>query len=614
METVSAFLAVFKAGGVYVPLDSTLPAKRLLYQMQDADVALLLTQGQLSEAVQTAQVACVRLEHFWEQMGSGDAEDNLASRIQPEHLAYITYTSGSTGQPKGVMNEHRGLWNYFCWLLETYPLGCEERLLQVASLSFDAMIWEIWYALLCGSTLVLPPSGIFRDSASIIECMLHQQITSALCVPSLLRVLLDEPAIQQCIGLRRVFCTGELLSPLLQERFFSQLHASLHNLYGPTEAAFNAAAWDCLPESAGTSRSSQAVPLGFPLANVQLFLLDGHLLPVPVGAIGELYIGGVALGRGYMQRPAATAESFVPNPFSLSGGTRLFKTGDLARFRADGSLEFVERVDYQVKVRGVRIELGEIEQVLLAHPLVREAVVVLVGQDVTMPEETAEARHRMAALAAYVVHTSATEIVPGWPEELRAYLQQRLPEYMLPTFITALDALPLTHSGKVDRHALPRPATFLKEVFRPSEGRAPQSPVEQLLAGIWQELLHVPVLSVAADFLALGGHSLVAMQVMARIRQRLHVELPMRALFETPRLTDLARRVEQAFQGAALTHEPPLLPVSRRQPVPLSFAQQRLWFLDQLDRQQPTYNAPLALHLHGPLVLNALEASLDRME
>jgi amino acid adenylation domain-containing protein len=621
LEAIITFLAVFKAGGVYVAIDRTLPANRLLYQIQDAEIALFLTQGQQIEAVWAAPVVCLCLDHFWEQMESEDAVDNPTHRIQPDNLAYITYTSGSTGQPKGVMNEHRGPGNYFRWMLDTYPLGHEDSLLQVASMSFDAIIWEIWYALLSGSKLVLPPSRAFQDSTSIVECILDQQITCALFVPSLLRVLLDEPAIQQCTSLRRVFCTGELLSPVLQERFFSRLHATLHNFYGPTEAAFNVTCWDCLPEARSASRSSQAVPLGFPLDNIQLFLLDGRFLPVPVGAIGELYIGsragGIAPGRGYVNRPDATAGSFVPNPFSLSAGDRLFKTGDLARFRFDGNLEFIARADYQVKVRGVRIELDEIEQVLLEHPTVREAVAVVFKHTettTTMSEEADESGRRMESLAAYVVHTSAGEATPGWPEELRVYLQQRLPEYMIPTFITVLEALPLTHSGKVNRNALPRPTALLEYGFHRSEGRTPQRPVEQLLAGIWQELLHVPVLSVDADFFALGGHSLIAMQVMARMRQQLKVELPIRTLFETPLLADLARRVEQALQGEVLLHEPPLRPVPRTQPIPLSFAQQRLWFLDQLDSQRPTYNAPLVLRLQGPLDFNALKASLARME
>ena len=583
LEAVIAFLAVFKAGGVYVPLEKALPVHRLLYQIKDAEIALFLTQGQPGEAVRTAQVACLCLDHFWEQMGSEDGRDNPASRIQPDNLAYITYTSGSTGQPKGVMNEHRGPGNYFRWLLETYPLACGDSLLQVAPVSFDAIIWEIWYALLCGSKLVLPPCGVFQDSASLVECVLDQQISCALFVPSLLRVLLDEPAIQQCTSLRSVFCTGELLAPVLQERFFSRLQATLHNLYGPTEAAFNVTAWDCLPDSSSTSGLAHTVPLGFPLANIQLFLLDKQLLPVPVGAIGEVYIGsragGIAPGRGYVNRPAATAECFVPNPSGPSAGDRLFKTGDLARYRADGSLEFIERVGYQVKVRGVRIELGEIEQVLLEHPMVREAVAVVFQHSettTTLSGETYESQDRMEALAAYVVHTSAEETAPDWPEELRVYLQQRLPEYMIPTFLTVLEALPLTHSGKIDRNALPRPAALLENAGRRSGGRTPQRPVEQLLAGIWQELLHVPVLAVDADFFALGGHSLVAMQVAARIRQQLQVELPVRVLFEAPLLVDLARRVELALQGGAVLQEPPLLPISRTQPVPLSFAQQRL--------------------------------------
>ncbi|GHO64158.1 hypothetical protein KSC_030500 [Ktedonobacter sp. SOSP1-52] len=325
LEAVITFLAVFKAGGVYVPIERALPANRLLYQIQDARIALFLTQGQQSETARAVQVACLCLDHFWEQMGREDAVDNPESWIQPDNLAYITYTSGSTGQPKGVMNEHRGLGNYFRWIVDAYPLGGEDSLLQVASMSFDAIIWEIWYALLCGSKLVLPPSSAFQDSASIVACVREQQITCALFVPSLLRVLLDEPAIQQCTSLRCVFCTGELLSPVLQERFFSRLHAKLHNLYGPTEAAFNVTAWDCLPEAKSATRFSQTVPLGFPLANVQLFLLDWQFLPVPVGAIGELYIGGIAPGQGYVNRPDATAESFVPNPFSLSAGAGFLK-------------------------------------------------------------------------------------------------------------------------------------------------------------------------------------------------------------------------------------------------------------------------------------------------
>lgn len=595
-EMVIAIIAVLKAGGAYVPVDVSLPQQRLLYQLQDAQVALVLTQEWFIKMLQTCQVPLLCLDQAWQQLAAADYT-SPPSQIQPDNLIYVIYTSGSTGHPKGVMNIHHALCNHFRWMLETYPLLPQDRVLQKTSVSFDVSVSEIFWPLLSGAQLILAHPNGHRDSAYLLQLIIEQQITNMQCVPSLLQVLLEEPGIGCCTSLQRVLCAGEVLLPSLQERFFACLDAQLHNLYGPTEASIYASFWACQKKGACCT-----VPIGSPIANTQLYILDAHFHPVPTGVSGELYIGGDALARGYLDRPELTAERFIPDPFSYAKGARLYKTGDLARALPDGTIEYIGRLDDQVKIHGFRVELGEIKQNLQEQPGVRETIVVV-------RDNIAGSRQ----LVAYIVAVQGQQTDQTWLETVRATLGQRLPEYMVPYHIVVLDALPLTSSGKVDRQALPHPILASPRVDQQAS-RHVQSPIEQWLVDIWQEVLHVPVISASDHFFALGGHSLAAMQVMARVRQRIGIELPVRELFEAPTLIELAHRVEHALRDKQSVEELPLIPTSCTQSLPLSYAQQRLWFLDQLDPNQPTYNVPLALRLHGPLSSRALEASLRYLE
>ncbi|MGH2510528.1 MAG: amino acid adenylation domain-containing protein, partial [Ktedonobacteraceae bacterium] len=421
LEMILAFLAILKAGGAYVPLDVALPRSRLQYQVQDAHIALLLTQQHMVEVLGDVCDHLLYLDGFWDRWQE-KTEQNPINQVFSDNLIYVIYTSGSTGQPKGVMCTHASLWNHFRWFLQTLPLASDDRVLQRTSVSFDAAGLEIFWPLLSGACLVLAHPDAQRDSTALVQTMIEQQITQAQYVPSLLRAVLDEPALAGYIDLRRMFCGGEALPFSLQELFFSHLNASLYNLYGPTEAAIDATFGEC--EAASVAKSSaQIVPIGSPLTNVQTFVLHPSLAPVAPGEKGELYLGGVALARGYLGQPALTAERFVPDPFCSpeTAGRRLYKTGDQVRLCSDGLLEYIGRLDNQVKIRGFRVELGEIEQVLVENPAIREATVVI-----------RENHAGVKQLIAYVVPAQFQQIEQDWLARSKALLRQRLPEYMLP--------------------------------------------------------------------------------------------------------------------------------------------------------------------------------------
>ncbi|GHO64159.1 hypothetical protein KSC_030510 [Ktedonobacter sp. SOSP1-52] len=594
-ELIIAVLAILKAGGCYVPLDTELPAQRLLYQLQDAQVALVLTQRSMHELFAPSSVPLIFVDSAWPKLVQEELSTDPPNRVLPENLFCLFYTSGSTGQPKGVMLTQHGLTNHFHWHDHAFPLAPDDNVLQLASVSFDTSLNDIFQSLLRGARLTLLKPGGQRDGTYLLQMMAEQDITCISPTPQLLQVLLEEKILQECKNIRKVICGGEALLATLQKLFFSSMQVNLYNTYGPTETSIEITFWRCVPDE-----SCQVAPLGCPIDNTRIYLLDRWMQPVPIGVVGELYAGGDALGRGYFQRPDQTAERFVPDPFSQIGGERLYRTGDLARYRADGTIEFLGRTDDQVKVRGVRIEPEEIMQALREHPLIREAIVVA-------REDHNGSRH----LVAYIVPFHSQSLTPGWREAVLTYLRQRLPEYMLPALIVALEALPLTRSGKVDRQALPDPVEHVTSL---PGMQASMRPLEQLLANIWQDVLHIPTVSTDHNFFALGGHSLVAMRVIARIRQRLGIELPVRALFEAPTLRDLARRVEEVLGGHPITARPPLRPVGRDRLLPLSYAQERLWFLDHLQAGQPTYNVPLVLRLRGALNPSWLAASLRAVE
>jgi amino acid adenylation domain-containing protein len=601
VEMVVALLGVMKAGGAYVPLDPSYPQERLAFMLEDSRPQVLLTQEHLSYTLPEREgMRMLLLDRDWEEVARESAEPTGVG-VSNDGLAYCIYTSGSTGRPKGVLISHRGICNRLLWMQSAFPLTASDRLLQKTPYSFDASVWELFVPLMSGAALVMARPGGHQDSAYLVRAVAEQKITVLQLVPSMLQVVLGERGIGECDSLRRVYCGGEVLPASLQERFHASLGAELHNLYGPTEVSIDATHWTC---ARGDER--RAVPIGRPLSNVQVYLLDADMNPVPVGVAGELYVGGDNLARGYLNRPALTAERFVPNPFSNEPGARLYRTGDLARHLPGGEIEYLGRVDHQVKVRGFRIELGEIEAALRSHPSARDAVVL------AREEESGEKR-----LIAYVV-ADAHDAAPDDSDDadaltiaaLREYVAERLPEYMMPSAFLLLDTLPALPNGKVDRHAL-----LALEVKQPErgDGAAPRTPVEEVLCAIWAEVLGVERVGVEDNFFDLGGHSLLVTQVVSRARQVFEVELPLRSLFETPTVAGLAATVEQAIResGGGELQTPPLIPTPRGGHLPLSFAQQRLWFLDQLEPGSAAYNIPAAVRLRGALDVDALRRSLD---
>ncbi len=523
IELVVALLAILKAGGAYVPLDPTYPQERLAYMIQDAQMPVLLTQRRWRDLLPADGIHVICLDGDWK---ASENEENPASDVQPGNMAYMIYTSGSTGRPKGVINIHRGLCNRLHWMQQTYQLTTADRVLQKTPFSFDVSVWEFFWPLLTGACLVVARPGGHQDPAYLASLIAEQRITTLHFVPSMLQMFLMEPELEErCKSLKRVICSGEALSFELQERFFSRLDAELHNLYGPTEASIDVTYWQCQRES-----HDWTVPLGRPIANTQIYILDRSSHPVPIGVPGELYIGGVGVARGYYNRPELTAEKFVRNPFCNETTERLFRTADLARYRPDGAIEFLGRVDHQVKIRGFRIELGEIEAVLGQHQAIKE-VVVLAREDVP-------GNKRLVAYLVDVLDKSALYEGRGpTVEDLRGFLKDKLPHYMIPAAFVFLDALPLLTNGKVDRKALPAPDPLrpkLEEAFV-----APRNPLEEVLASIWAQVLGIDKVGIHDNFFDLGGASIQSLQIIAKAGEA-GLQLTPEMLFEHQTVAELA--------------------------------------------------------------------------
>ena len=520
MEMVVALLSVLKAGGAYVPLDPTYPQDRLAFMLHDAHVPILLTQSHLLDQLSHEDVQLICLDTEWDMP---EQYENPVSNVQLDNLSYMIYTSGSTGKPKGVMNIHRGTCNRLHSIQEAHQLNSEDRVLQKTPFSFDVSVWEFFWPLFTGAALVVAKPGGHQDPLYMASLINEQKITALHFVPSMLQAFLAEPRSQQCSSLKYVFCGGEALSYELQERFYSCFDAQLYNLYGPTEASIDATSWHCQQKS-----DRRIVPIGRPIANTQTYILDSAMQPVPIGVSGELYVGGVGVARGYFNRPELTSAKFILDPFSQDAGAKLFKTGDLARYRVDGAIEFLGRIDHQVKVRGFRIELGEIEAIVDQHPAVREVVVVA-------REDTPGDKR----LVAYVV-LHEEDAVSG--TELRNYAMKELPVYMVPSFVQ-LQAFPLLPNGKVDRRNLPMPSstrTVEEETFI-----APTLMSHYQLIQIWEELLETRPIGIRDDFFSLGGHSLLAAQMVNRIEQVFGKKLPLTALFAGPTIEHLAHVLDQ---------------------------------------------------------------------
>ncbi|MFE7559171.1 amino acid adenylation domain-containing protein [Kitasatospora sp. NPDC057500] len=529
-ELVVALLAVLKAGGAYLPLDLELPAARLEHMARDARVPVLLTRRGVPAGLPETGAEVLGVEEF--EAAPGGLPDTAPEvGVGGEDLAYVIYTSGSTGTPKGVMNVHAAIRNRLLWMQDAYRLDATDRVLQKTPFSFDVSVWEFFWPLAAGATLVLARPGGHRDPGYLARTIRAERITTVHFVPSMLQLFLQEE-VEECTGLRRVVCSGEALPRDLQDRFLARSGARLYNLYGPTEAAVDVTHWTCRPDG----DPLRPVPIGRPIANTRIHVLDGAGRPVPVGVPGELYIGGRGLARGYLNRPELTAERFVPDPFGPDPAARLYRTGDLARFREDGAVEFLGRLDHQVKLRGLRIEPGEIEAALTAHPGVREAVVT--------------ARERRAGDVRLVAHlTAAGGGEPPGTAELAAHLRGRLPEYMVPGAFAVLDALPLTPSGKVDRAALPEPDDGRSPAAAPFT--APGAGLERTLAGLWRKVLGIERVGAHDNFFDLGGHSLLMAELRSLLAADTGHRVSMVELFQHPTVASLAAHLARSAEEPA---------------------------------------------------------------
>jgi amino acid adenylation domain-containing protein len=594
LEMVVGILGILKAGGAYVPLDPAYPAERIAFMLEDAQVQLLLTQEHLIERTPSRFAQYICLDTHW-PMISSESEVNPVSGTGADNAAYVIYTSGSTGQPKGVVGLHRGIVNRCQWMWENYPYEAGEVCCQKTSLSFVDAVAEIFGPLLKGVPTVIIPEASVKNSQQLIETLVLHQVTRLVLVPSLLAVLLAarEHGLAEGLSVKTWVSSGEALPPELVTKFEEQISGGrLLNLYGSSEVAADVT-W-C--EATGAKETFWQTVIGRPLSNSQIYLLDQHWQPAPTGVAGEIYVAGDGMARGYLRRPDLTAERFLPSPYSATPGTRIYKTGDLARLRSDGDIVYLGRADHQVKVRGYRIELGEIETVLKRHPDVKDVVVVARGEQ---PEQK--------QLVAYLV----VEDEPGPTAlELKSYMREQLPEYMVPAIFMRLEQLPLSGSGKVDRRALPAPNPMALEEEERAETRL--TATEELVAGIWMQLLGVETVNARDNFFDLGGHSLLATQVISRIKEIFHVELPLRELFEAPTLAGLAARIGEHCTVSDSQPET-ILPVGRNTPLPLSYAQQRLWFMDQLEPGDPSYNMSMAIRLTGALQLAALSQSFTEL-
>jgi amino acid adenylation domain-containing protein len=582
VEMVVALLGVLKAGGAYVPLDPEYPRERLSFMLDDARLRVLLTQERLRESLPAETETIVCLDTDWAEIEKQSGE-NAGSDADGESLAYVIYTSGSTGKPKGVQIRHRAVVNFAATMSREPGLTETDILLAVTTLSFDIAVLELFLPLCVGATTVLVSREQATDGVALAKKLVESGATVMQATPATWRLLLESG--WEGRETLKILCGGEALPLELADRLVERC-ASLWNMYGPTETTIWSAVHQIKP---GDSR----ILIGHPIANTTFYVLDQYLRRVPIGVTGALYIGGDGLARGYLNRPELTAEKFIPDAFDGKAGARCYETGDLARFLSDGRVELLGRVDHQVKIRGYRIELGEIETALSRHTCVREAVVVA-------REDGGQKR-----LVAYLIPEGETTPTSS---ELRQHLKETLPEYMLPSVFVMLDEMPLTPNGKVDRRALPAPDGI--SLATQAEHTSPRTATEEILAGIWAEALHAPQVGVHDDFFDLGGHSLLATHVLSHIREAFKVELPLRSLFESPTVAALAEKIEKATHDGS-AQSPPVVPVSREGNLQLSFAQQRLWFLDQLAPGNPYYNIPAAVRLTGALSASALEQSIN---
>ena len=594
LEMVVGLLAIIKSGAAYVPLDPEYPQERISFIVKDAKLAIMLTSFKSPK-----YSGCVIfLPKEWDFIVQ-TWNTNPVSEVTPESAAYVIYTSGSTGKPKGVVNVHRGICNRLLWMQDTYMLAESDRVLQKTSFSFDVSIWEFFWPLISGTKLVMARPGGHRDNAYLVSIITIQKITTIHFVPSMLRLFLEEERVEQCNKyLKRVICSGEEFPRELQGRFFDRLNAALYNLYGPTEAAIDVTWWECQGND-----GARAIPIGKPIANTQIYLLDSYLQPVPVGVPGELHIGGHNLALGYLNRPELTKEKFIPHPFSSDANAWLFKTCDQARYLPDGNIEFLGRLDYQVKIRGYRIEPGEIEVAIKQHLTVDEVVVVA--------KEDTPGIH---ILVAYIVSHPLPSI-----SELREFLKTKFPDYMVPTSFVLLEAIPLTPNGKVNRAALPIPG---KERPRLKTGFiGPQTPNQRVLADIWASVLKLDQVGIHDKFFDLGGDSIRIIQVLYMAKEK-GLSFSLQDMFRNQTIAQLSvvlktdsvnlTHIQSKSPLALLREEDRLkLPRGLEDAYPLSMLQTGLVFHSG---QSPEYAVYVTTyHLRARFEAQLLQIALDEL-
>ncbi|GBE66269.1 hypothetical protein MFM001_27310 [Mycobacterium sp. MFM001] len=571
-ELVITGLGVLKAGAIYLPVDPTYPEDRLSFILDDAEAKIILREPvtELSEYAPT-----------------DPTPEELVRPLRPNNTAYLIYTSGSTGLPKGVPVPHAPIAEYFVWFGDAYQVDETDRLLQVASPGFDVSIAEIFGTLICGARLVIPRPDGLRDIGYLTDLLYREGITSMHFVPSLLGLFLSLPGVNQWRTLRRVPVGGEALPGEIADKFHATFDASLYNFYGPTETVVNATSYPV----EGT-QGTRIVPIGKPKINTQVHLLDNALRPVPVGVIGEIYLGGTHMAHGYHNRPSLTAERFVADPFRPGG--RLYRSGDLARRNADGDIEFVGRADEQVKIRGFRIELGEVASAISVDPSVGQTVVI-----------AADLPGLGKSLVGYVTPVDGdAETVDV--ERIRARVAAALPDYMTPAAYVVLDEIPITTHGKIDRDALPQP-----EIAAAAEYREPTTDSERRIAELFAQLLGHERVGADDSFFDLGGHSLVATKLVAAIRSECGVELGIRDVFELTTVARVAERIDQLKSGAVRIKRPTLVKTSHDGPLPLSASQLRTWFAYQIEGPSDANNIPFAAKLSGPCDIDALVAAVS---
>jgi amino acid adenylation domain-containing protein len=585
LDLIVALLGILKAGGAYLPLDPAYPPERLAFMVQDSQAAIVLTQQNLVSKLPPDSNKIICGDRGFNEPPSrqvrqgGKEEKRLSVGVKGDNLAYVIYTSGSTGTPKGVAIEHSSAVTLLHWAKEVFTPAELAGVLAATSICFDLSVFELFVPLSWGGTVILA-----ENILALPQLKAAEQVTLINTVPSAIAALCQTNSIPASV--RSINLAGEALSPQLVQQLYEHSNVErVVNLYGPSEDT-------TYSTYTVVERGAEVITIGKPIANTQVYILDAQRKLVPVGVPGEIYLGGAGLARGYLHRTELTAQKFITNEFNSD--SRLYKTGDLGRYLADGSIEFLGRIDHQVKIRGFRIELGEIETILNQHPAVCQVVVTA--------REDAPGEKR---LVAYVVSKQTVSII-----ELRDFLSTKLPEYMIPSAFVLLESLPLTPNGKLDRLALPQPESTRQELAQAFISS--RNPVEEMLAGIWSQVLGVKEVGIYDNFFELGGHSLLATQVIQRSRQAFKIDLPLRCLFESPTVAKLAQKIATLRQQENYL-DFPVQPVSRNQDLALSFAQQRLWFFEQLEGGSSIYHLSVAVRLTGEIDISALEQSLNEI-